>query len=122
MAVSSVCPVGVDVEEVRHIPEADHIAKRWFSSEEFEWMGKEEDPNRAFLRCWVRREAFVKAIGTGLAFPLDSFTLPPPPEGIEKRMGNRIVLGREILIDAESVGALAVLSTPVCRHARSRPF
>ncbi len=32
---------------------------------------------RAFLRLWVRKEAFVKAVGVGLSFPLTSIRFTP---------------------------------------------
>ena len=70
-------PVGVDVEPVRPLPEAMLIACRWFSAPEIRWIAESDDRDRAFLRCWVCREAFLKATGEGLGRPLDSFALHP---------------------------------------------
>lgn len=71
VAVLAVAPsaVGVDVERVRPIPAADRLAERWFDEAELRAWGAERRDARdvAFLRRWTRREAFVKAIGTGLA-------------------------------------------------------
>ena len=77
LAVRQDAPVGVDVEPVRPLPEAMLIACRWFSAPEIRWIAASDDRDRAFLRCWVCREAFLKATGEGLGRPLDSFALHP---------------------------------------------
>ena len=61
LAVRQDAPVGVDVEPVRPLPEAMLIACRWFSAPEIRWIAASDDRDRAFLRCWVCREAFLKA-------------------------------------------------------------
>jgi 4'-phosphopantetheinyl transferase len=75
------CDIGIDVEQVRPVPEMDHIAKRFFASAETsELMAlSERDRGQAFFNCWTRKEAYIKAVGDGLAVPLDSFhvTLRP---------------------------------------------
>ncbi|MFR5645356.1 MAG: 4'-phosphopantetheinyl transferase family protein [Bilophila wadsworthia] len=77
LAVRQDAPVGVDVEPVRPLPETMLIACRWFSAPEIRWIAASDDRDRAFLRCWVCREAFLKATGEGLGRPLDSFALHP---------------------------------------------
>lgn len=77
LAVRQCGPVGVDVEALRSVPEAMAIARRWFSAPEIRWISRAGEPGRAFLRCWVCREAWLKARGTGLGQPLDSFALQP---------------------------------------------
>ena len=34
----------------------------------------------AFYACWARKEAFLKAIGEGLGFPLEDFSVSVHPE------------------------------------------
>lgn len=79
VAVSMNTPLGVDIEEINPIPEWRMLAERWFSGSELEWIDSRPNTNEAFLKCWVRREAFVKALGTGLSLSLDAFSISPPP-------------------------------------------
>jgi 4'-phosphopantetheinyl transferase len=67
--------LGVDVEAIRSIPDGDDIARRFFAPAEVARMTVLEPATRegAFFRCWTRKEAYLKALGDGLAKPLDSF-------------------------------------------------
>ena len=65
--------IGVDIEHVRPVPEAEQIADRFFSAREsavFRALPPSQKP-KAFFNCWTRKEAYIKAIGDGLAWPLD---------------------------------------------------
>jgi 4'-phosphopantetheinyl transferase len=67
--------VGIDVEAVRSMPEADTIAAQYFSPTEYECYQTLPDDIKlqAFFNCWTRKEAYIKACGEGLALPLSSF-------------------------------------------------
>jgi 4'-phosphopantetheinyl transferase len=69
--------VGVDVERVRDLPDLEQVAARFFSTAEAATLALlyGERRVRAFFACWTRKEAYLKAIGTGLAGPLDRFTV-----------------------------------------------
>ena len=75
------CEVGVDVEQVRRIPEMEEIATRFFSTEEAAELLAlpAHERERAFFRCWTRKEAYIKAIGEGLSAPLDEFRVTLGP-------------------------------------------
>lgn len=76
VAVARSCEVGVDVEQLREVSDAEQIAARYFSPAESAELLKEADPDErraAFFRCWTRKEAYVKAVGGGLSIPLDEF-------------------------------------------------
>ncbi len=65
--------IGVDIEHVKPIPEANLMARHFFSSNErtaLDGLPPEELP-RSFFRYWTRKEAFIKARGQGLSYPLD---------------------------------------------------
>jgi 4'-phosphopantetheinyl transferase len=78
---SSRTDVGIDVEAIRIVDEADLIAAESFSPREQEMYRDlpARDKPLGFLNCWTRKEAFVKAIGTGLSHPLDSFDVSLAP-------------------------------------------
>ena len=68
--------IGVDVEELRDIPEIEQVASHYFSKAEAAELlsiGDKVSARDAFFRCWTRKEAYIKAIGDGLYLPLDQF-------------------------------------------------
>jgi 4'-phosphopantetheinyl transferase len=66
-AVTTLGPVGVDVELVRRL-DAVALARRWFRPEESDWLATLPAAQRveAFLSLWTQKEAVGKALGTGL--------------------------------------------------------
>ncbi|MGH7504676.1 MAG: 4'-phosphopantetheinyl transferase family protein [Longimicrobiales bacterium] len=74
--------LGIDVEAERTIADVLSLARRFFSPVEFEALSAipAESMHRAFLTCWTRKEAFVKAVGLGVSMPLDRFDVPVRPQ------------------------------------------
>jgi 4'-phosphopantetheinyl transferase len=80
--------VGIDIETLVPIDDAEALARRFFSPTEIgaiEAMDPTHRPS-AFLGGWVRKEAVLKAHGAGLSRPLHEFVVP-----IEAAPGPRIV-------------------------------
>lgn len=69
--------IGVDIEYALREVEIIKIANLFFAKEEVTaLMALEKDYHtQAFYNCWTRKEAFIKAEGSGLAFPLDQFVV-----------------------------------------------
>lgn len=81
VAVSRDRAVGVDVERVR--PEFDFwsVARRYWAAEEVRRLFQVDRAlrRRIFFQVWVRKEAFVKAQGGGIALGLDRFIVSVLP-------------------------------------------
>lgn len=75
IAITAGCPIGIDMEAVRSLPHWERIAKRFFRADEVTEIMSASPGEResCFFRCWVRKEAYIKATGQGLFLPLDSF-------------------------------------------------
>lgn len=89
LAVTTVTPmIGVDIEQhgARSIHE---IAERFFSPDERNAVVGADDPAEAFFAIWTRKEAFIKALGLGLACPLRDFDVSAAP-GRAALTGSRI--------------------------------
>lgn len=73
--------VGVDVEHIRPLIDADNIVRRYFSAgEQTIWRSLSADEQlAAFFRCWTRKEAYLKAQGIGLSAGLDQFEVSLAP-------------------------------------------
>ncbi len=69
--------IGVDVEKLNLNLNHEEIATSFFSAEEINELTKLSIANRpqGFFNCWTRKEAFIKAEGSGLSFPLDQFVV-----------------------------------------------
>lgn len=93
-AVARTRRVGIDVEYLRPITDALDIAQRFFSSGEVAALRAMPHERRrsAFFACWTRKEAYVKALGEGLAVPLDSFevSLAGPELGGLRSIGGSV--------------------------------
>ena len=68
-------PIGIDVECIRPMANAAELLERFFSPEEVQqWQQiPAERQLRAFFQGWTRKEAWLKAVGSGLSFPLNQF-------------------------------------------------
>lgn len=82
IAVAQKQNIGIDIEKINH--EANHQAlmTRFFSKaeqSEFQAIPK-INKARIFCACWTRKEAFIKAIGDGVSYGLDSFDVTVDPE------------------------------------------
>ena len=80
VAVTCIAPLGVDLEEVRAVPDFLEIARRYFSRMETEHLSRLAPGEQlgGFYVTWTRKEAYVKALGLGLSYPLDAFSTGRP--------------------------------------------
>lgn len=82
LAVASGREVGIDIEQVRPMGDAERIITRFFSRKEqadFLSLPGDQRP-AAFFRGWTRKEAYMKATGEGFALALDRFDVSICPD------------------------------------------
>ena len=72
--------IGVDVERRREL-EYVTLAEHFFAPQEITDLQSlaAGDRPEGFFNCWTRKEAYVKALGEGLSFPLDQFAVSLRP-------------------------------------------
>ncbi len=76
IAITTDRSIGVDIEHRRTGINTNAIAKRWFSQEERENLQTLENPEKGFFDTWAKKEAYIKALGTGIFKDLNTFTVP----------------------------------------------
>lgn len=66
--------IGVDLEYIRKISDAVNIARRFFSEREYKLIAEAADWEQPikFCQLWTAKEAYLKAVGTGLTGSLSS--------------------------------------------------
>ena len=82
IGIGAVGDLGVDLEVMRTIPEADAlVAEYCTTTERNEWLRTAESDRDAWLlRCWTRKEACLKCAGEGLSLSPAMFEVGPGPE------------------------------------------
>ncbi len=79
---ASLRPIGVDLEAIRPFDDHAQIARAHFAPDEVAALAALPDCRRleGFFACWTCKEAYVKALGLGLAEPLDGFAVAVDPD------------------------------------------
>jgi 4'-phosphopantetheinyl transferase len=82
LAVARGRELGVDLECQRPLPDALQMAASCFAPREVAELRQVPEAAQlpAFYDCWTRKEAFVKALGLGLSFPLNRFAVSVAPD------------------------------------------
>lgn len=70
VGLSSAAEIGVDIEMLRVIEDADELADAYFTEAE----RADLNGTASFLRGWTRKEACIKAVGLGLSLHPSTFT------------------------------------------------
>jgi 4'-phosphopantetheinyl transferase len=75
-------PIGIDIESVHMMDDMDDVARLMFSPAEnvvYRALPIEQKAE-GFFNCWTRKEAFIKAVGEGLSYPLADFDVTLKPD------------------------------------------
>lgn len=79
IAVSNIDPVGIDIEQERVRQNLPALVKKCFSEKEaqFYFSLPQQQQTSMFYRFWVRKEAYVKAVGRGISLGLKQCVIDP---------------------------------------------
>jgi 4'-phosphopantetheinyl transferase len=85
--------LGIDLERIRPLPDAEKIAQRFFSAREHTMICSlpTSKQHEAFFHCWTCKEAYLKATGDGLSGSLnqvDILLAPGEPAKLLSVAGN----------------------------------
>jgi 4'-phosphopantetheinyl transferase len=80
-AISHQPKIGIDIEYIRPVTDMAQIARSTFSPNENAQLQSipHHLTSKVFFDCWTRKEAFVKALGSGFSFPLQDFDVSITP-------------------------------------------
>jgi phosphopantetheinyl transferase len=63
IAITRVAPVGVDIEQLRAVPHAEAILRRFFTQEDISTILTDDNRDLRFVQAWTGAEARVKVRG-----------------------------------------------------------
>lgn len=120
LAFTRVGEVGVDVELLRPLPDVDLLTQQYLTTPERHKVMSHAAETRSsvFIQYWTRKEAYLKALGTGLTRAPNSFTVIPQPQPGRWRVMDQTHTLRESIGVIQDLtwpghtGAVTVLTTP----------
>lgn len=82
LAATTDCETGLDLERIDSRFAREQVPEHFFSPLEVKQLRglAPAEQTAAFFRCWTRKEAYIKALGFGLALPLHSFDVSLTPD------------------------------------------
>jgi 4'-phosphopantetheinyl transferase len=82
IALTSNRQIGIDVELIKSIPDMSRMVELYFSKSEIKCYRALPNSEKllVFFSAWTRKEAFLKAIGEGLQYPLEQIEVSMDPE------------------------------------------
>lgn len=91
IAFSRDTEVGIDIEQIRSLPDLDEMIIRNFTTREIKFInGKSEEKTSRFFRFWTIKESYLKAIGEGMRLPPDNLEFTIEKDGIRQLSVNGI--------------------------------
>ncbi len=130
IALTRGTPLGVDLEATREIPNPAELASTVFDLDALAIWQALDPPERqlALLRAWARKEAFLKAVGGGLAIPPSRIHVGVQPHFATARLRLPSIAGSpaqwtalDLHAGASYVAALAIAASHVTLIWRSIP-
>jgi 4'-phosphopantetheinyl transferase len=115
IGISGTHEVGVDVEPLQAMADASELAQLHFTPRERDGVARQRGAARdlAFLRCWTRKEACMKATGLGLSLAPSSFECGAQAaiERVQVSVGHRswTLLVHSLDVGDDIVGSWAVV-------------
>ncbi len=92
--------VGIDIEDITRKVDINGVAKQVFSADEITYLNalSDNEKQHAFYRCWTRKEAYVKALGIGIASAnLRELTLTPEVKDLDCQLTDFVVEEKYLL-------------------------
>lgn len=114
IAISRRCPVGIDIEAVRSLPDIDELAAEVLTADEINWMVARgaQARLRSFFTLWTRKEAMLKAVGCGLSVRLRTIDVMPTRKTAHQGLGHAVKV-RSIFVSGDFCASVACVLSPV---------